>query len=504
MTKEHIYFVKGMHCASCEVLVEKKLLEINGIKSVEASTGKGQVTIEYEGDKPNSHYLTSLFKEENYTFFDQLNKEEDTRTKKSVNPTLFAFNIALFVIIGFLLLNKLNVSGILNVSSKSSLFAFFGFGLLAGLSSCAALVGGMVLSMSKQWQSIYSDKNTIYEKLQPHLLFNAGRIISYAIFGAMLGIIGSKLQISFTFTSFLVITVSFLMMALGLQMLGVKSFRKFQFALPKSITRYIANENNFKARQMPFIMGATTFFLPCGFTIIAQGIALLSGNWLQGSLIMLFFALGTAPMLLFIGLSSVKFSLKPHLTERFSKVAGFLVLFFALFNINNQMNVLGYTSLDDVLSFSQNKSQNTTLDEKDLPPIVDGKQIVKMNASSSGYRPNYIKVRAEVPVRWEITAGSSLGCGATIISSSLFSGSINLTPNQVSVKEFIPANPGRYKFSCSMGMITGIMEVVPQQRSAVVTATAVTVDADGVIPSGAKGCGCGGGGGGSCGGAKTN
>ncbi|MBI1866563.1 MAG: sulfite exporter TauE/SafE family protein, partial [Candidatus Staskawiczbacteria bacterium] len=219
---------------------------------------------------------------------------------------------------------------------------------------------------------------------QPHLLFNAGRIISYAVFGAVLGIIGSKLQISLAFTSFLVVTVSFLMIALSLQMLGVKSLRKFQFALPKSITRYIANENNFKAKQMPFMMGAATFFLPCGFTIIAQGIALLSGNWLQGSLIMLFFALGTAPMLLAIGLSSVKFSFKPHLAEKFSKVAGFLVLFFALYNINSQINVLGYKSLNNVLSFNQ------TADN--LPLVVSGKQVIKMAASGSGNNPNYFKV----------------------------------------------------------------------------------------------------------------
>lgn len=460
MNKEHTYFVKGMHCASCEILVEKKLLEINGIKSVEASTSNGRVTIEYEGEKPNNHYLNSLFKEENYTFFDKLKEEENTGIKKGVNPTLFAFNIAIFVIIGFLFLNRSDVSGFLSVSSKSSLPAFFGFGLLAGFSSCAALVGGMVLSMSKQWQSIYSDKNTNYEKLQPHLLFNAGRIISYAIFGAVLGMIGSKLQISLTFTSFLIITVSFLMVALGLQMLGVKSLRKFQFALPKSVTRYIANENNFKARQMPFMMGAATVFLPCGLTIIAQGIALLSGSWLQGFLIMLFFALGTAPMLLAIGLSSVKFSSKPHLAERFSKVAGFLVLFFALYNINSQINVLGYTSLSDVFASNQNKSQTAVVDAKDLPLISDGKQIIKMNASYSGYSPNYFKVRAGVPVRWEITAGSSPGCGGRIISSNLFSGSIDLTPGQVSVKEFTPQKPGRYKFSCSMGMITGIIEVV--------------------------------------------
>ena len=89
-------------------------------------------------------------------------------------------------------------------------------------------------------------------------------------------------------------------------------------------------------------MGAATFFLPCGFTITAQTIALISGSAVQGALIMGFFALGTAPMLLLIGLSSVKFFSKPHLSMVFSRVAGFLVLFFALYNIYSQINVLGW------------------------------------------------------------------------------------------------------------------------------------------------------------------
>jgi len=461
MTKEHIYKVEGMHCASCEILIEKKLLDLPNIKSVDASTGKGEVVVEYEGDRPNPEKLSNIFKEENYKFLDKkeektfVDSQKTTNVRKS-NTTLIAFNIAIFIIIGFLILQKIGIADFLSLNSASSLFAFFGFGLLAGISSCAALVGGIILSMSKQWQSLYPENMSTSKKLQPHLMFNFGRVASYIILGGVLGAIGSKLQISLQFTAFLIIAISFLMAVLGLQMLGVKAFRKFQIAAPKSATRYIANENNFQAKYAPFIMGALTFFLPCGFTITAQGLALLSGNVFSGALIMGAFALGTLPMLLFIGLSSVKFSSKPHLAEKFSKVAGFLVLFFALFNFSNQMNVLGFTGIDSIIGQGQ-----TIVDEKDLPPIVDGKQVIKMTAFASKDSPNYFKVRAGVPVRWEITAdASSSGCNSSIISNSLFSGSIPLTPGQVSVKEFTPQKVGKYRFSCQMGMISGIIEVV--------------------------------------------
>ena len=60
-TKEHIYYIKGMHCASCEVLIEKKLLELENIKSVEASTAKGEVLIEYEDKRPTLERLNEIF-----------------------------------------------------------------------------------------------------------------------------------------------------------------------------------------------------------------------------------------------------------------------------------------------------------------------------------------------------------------------------------------------------------------------------------------------------------
>lgn len=491
--KEKRYFVQGMHCASCELLIEKKLLSAKRIKSVEASAAKGEVVIEYTGGKPSLYKLNEIFKKDNYVFSD-----EPQESKNDSKSSLFInIGIALLIFLGFLGLNKLGLSGLVNVSSSSSLPAFFVFGLLAGVSSCAALVGGMILSMSKQWSNIYDSKESTLKKLQPHFMFNAGRLLSYIVLGAVLGAIGSKLQISLKFTSVLVIGVSAMMLLLALQMLGVKALRKFQVAMPKFITRYVADETNFQGRYMPSLMGALTFFLPCGFTITAQGLALISGSALQGGLIMFLFALGTAPGLLAIGLSSIKFSQKPHLSSRFLKIAGALVLFFAFSNINNQLNVLGVASLNNI--FIQSSSASS---KEGLAPIVNGKQVLKMDASSSGYSPNYFKIKAGLPVRWEITDTGTSGCTNAVISKGLFDGDIPLTPGQTSIKEFTASKPGKYKFSCWMGMVSGIIEVVDSNAAASQNGSSGGSSSgdEAVVPSGAKGCGCGGCGGGGSGG----
>lgn len=49
-TKERVYYINGMHCAACEILIEKKLIKRQNIHSVEASAGKDKVVIEYVGD----------------------------------------------------------------------------------------------------------------------------------------------------------------------------------------------------------------------------------------------------------------------------------------------------------------------------------------------------------------------------------------------------------------------------------------------------------------------
>jgi len=465
-TKEHTYYIKGMHCVSCEVLIEKKLLELENIKSVEASATKSELLIEYKDKKPPIEKLNELFKKEGYVFSDQPRKAMNGFKSREFFITL---GIGFLVIIGFIGLNKLGLTKLINVSSKSSLPMFFAFGLLAGISSCAALVGGLILSMSKQWGELYSDADSTWKKIQPHLIFNAGRLISYGVLGATLGIIGDKLNFSLKFGPILVIIVSIMMISLAFQMFGFKTFRKFQFTLPKFITRFIANESNFKGRYMPFLMGAFTFFLPCGFTITAQGLALISGNATQGALIMTLFALGTLPTLLFIGFSSVKFLQKPHLSENFLKIAGVLVLFFALYNINSQLNVLGISNLSD-LGVNSNQSSTTTQNislknEEGLAPIVNGKQILKMDASSRGYSPNYFKVKVGIPVRWEITDKGTSGCTNAVISKNLFEGEIPLTPGKTSFKEFTPTKPGKFKFSCWMGMISGIIEVVDKNNA---------------------------------------
>jgi len=219
---------------------------------------------------------------------------------------------------------------------------------------------------------------------------------------------------------------------------------------------------------MPMALGALTFLLPCGFTLTAEGLALISGNSLSGALIMLAFSLGTFLSLIAIGVSSVKFLEQPRKAEIFLKVAGVLILFFVAFNINSQLNVLGVKSLSDIKLPSV---KTKTIGIKSDQPAKDTKtennngdngkniQIIKMEASSRGYSPDSFTIKAGAPVRWEITDTGTSGCTNAVISPNLFKDVIQLTPGETAVKKFTPQNIGSYKFSCWMGMISGTIIV---------------------------------------------
>jgi sulfite exporter TauE/SafE/copper chaperone CopZ len=463
--KEHTYQVEGMHCPSCELAIEKRILKEEGVMFADASTAKGEVYIKYKDKRPTLKELNKIFDEEGYRFC-KIEEDEESGlgtirvSKRKLKEYLLAFLVAGVVILIYSQLQKAGVTSALSVNENSTLGLFFLFGLVAGLSSCAALVGGLILSMSKQWTETYEkqkNKTKDGKPLAPHLLFNIGRLISFALFGAILGGLGSFFSISLQASAILAILVAVIMLILGLQMLEVPFFKKIRIGLPKFISRWALKKEEIRSPMGPFILGAVTFFLPCGFTITAQSLALVSGSALRGALITTFFALGTLPILLIIGATSKKLTSKQQFADKFLKIAGVLVVIFSIYTFNSQLNLLGVRSLSDITISNSNKKEKST--EDDLPKIEDGYQVIEMSASSYGYSPEYFKVRAGVPVKWIITNNGVSGCTDAIISQGLFSGEIPIN-QKVVVKEFTPEKAGRYKFSCWMGMVTGVIEVV--------------------------------------------
>lgn len=465
-TKTCTYYVDGMHCASCEVMIEKKLLKQKNIKSVDASLSKGRVDFEYEGEKPDPKLFTQLLSESGYVFSEKHLKTEDIPLirkeygKVIVNieklKSLFSsIGISILVIFLFYIVSNSGLAGKVSLNGSSSYISFFIFGLIAGLSSCAALVGGLLLSLTKQWNEKYIDSESKIERFSPFLMFNSGRILSFIILGGLLGALGSALGISITSTSIsygiLVMLVSITMLVLGLQMLEVKWANKLRIAMPKFITKFIPDENSFTGKYIPFIIGALTFFLPCGFTLIAQGTALTSGSFLRGSLMMFSFVLGTLPVLAAISFASVSLSQRPKLNSMFLKVAGILVILFAVYNINSQLNSLGLFSLNDIRFVREEKNIKTA------PLDSNGVQIVKIVAEGFEYDfEGSSTIKSGVPAKLIVTNKGVDGCAVALSARGLINGYVLLKTGE-NVIDIGSPSVGTYKITCSMGMVKPII-----------------------------------------------
>ena len=90
----------------------------------------------------------------------------------------------------------------------------------------------------------------------------------------------------------------------------------------------------------PLLVGAVTFFLPCGFTQSMQFYALSTGNFLDGAMTMFVFSLGTLPVLALLSFSSSGLHNKKT-SGIFFKVSGLVVIFFALLNLASALTLAG-------------------------------------------------------------------------------------------------------------------------------------------------------------------
>lgn len=106
--------------------------------------------------------------------------------------------------------------------------------------------------------------------------------------------------------------------------------------------------------------------------------------------------------------------------------------------------------------------QVASQDISGLVPMVDGKQVIQMMVFGTRYDPGNFKVKAGIPVRWEITSSGQPGCasGAVIARGLVDPIYLNPTQGQIAVAEFTPQKPGIYRFSCTMNMVRGTIEVI--------------------------------------------
>ncbi|HEY1025493.1 MAG TPA: sulfite exporter TauE/SafE family protein [Sphingobacteriaceae bacterium] len=186
--------------------------------------------------------------------------------------------------------------------------AFF-TGLFASL-HCVAMCGPLMMALP------FSGRTAWYILLWQRLLYQAGRILTYAVLGALMGVAGKSITVLgfqqglSILSGLLLIVIAVFQFSKG-RIPGLVSIQaKFTAPVTRLLARYFAKPYG------SFVAGALNGLIPCGIVYMALATALSSGSVAEAARFMTFFGIGTTPLLLLSSVLPVilRKAIKPRLS----------------------------------------------------------------------------------------------------------------------------------------------------------------------------------------------
>jgi sulfite exporter TauE/SafE/plastocyanin domain-containing protein len=282
--------------------------------------------------------------------------------------------------------------------------------------------------------------------------------------------LGQVLTVSGRFQGAVQLAAGVFMVIMGINMLGIFQgsigtiLRRFNLRLPAVFAKKADGQKG--GNKSPLVIGLLNALMPCGPLQAMQLYALSTGSPIAGGFSMFLFSMGTVPLMFGIGaLSSV---LSKKFTLRVMKAGAVLVTVLGMTMFTNGWNLAGinFNPFDSIAAaFNPFASAGGAAEAGTFEPVIEkGYQIV--NSSLSGGRYPAITVQQGIPVRWTINApqGSINGCNNRMIIRE-YKIEHRFKPGE-NIIEFTPDKPGRFSYSCWMGMIRSSITVVAKGERA--------------------------------------
>lgn len=361
-----------------------------------------------------------------------------------------------------------------------NLLLIFLTGLTTGGLSCLAMQGGLLSSviagqkkqeredvLSKPAKSKHAaiQQSTVaptsFDQMDwmPVAMFLVAKLVAHVILGFLLGLLGSAITLSLGVRLFFQIFTALFMFATAMNLLNVHPiFRYVVFQPPKFIQKMVRNSSKSKALFAPAMLGFLTIFIPCGITQAMEVLAINSGNPISGALIMFAFVLGTTPLFALLGVATAKLSEGWY--QKFTRVASIALILMAMYSINGVLLVLNspitFNSITRPVTYFFSDERFA---ERSAVGVVDGVQQVTIQIGNYGYEPSYIRVKKGIPVQLTLNSVDTYSCALAFVFREY---GINtfLESTDTETLTFTPDKTGKFPFTCSMGMYTGVFEVV--------------------------------------------
>src|SRR4051812_47912184 len=186
------------------------------------------------------------------------------------------------------------------------LLAVLGASLLGSV-HCAAMCGGFVCLYSGLRAGASPQR-----EVAPHVAYNAGRLVSYLLLGVIAGSLGSRIDQLGLLASVgrLAAIISGTLMAVwgAMTLLAASGVRVPQPGVPRLLQTTLGAALLRVRGQSPTVRGAATglvtTLLPCGWLYVFVATAGGTGRVPDAVLVMLFFWLGTLPMMAAVGVGA--------------------------------------------------------------------------------------------------------------------------------------------------------------------------------------------------------
>ena len=348
-----------------------------------------------------------------------------------------------------------------------NLWVIFLTGLTVGGLTCLVVQGGLlasVIALREEESSTRIGKHALYATTA----FLFSKFIAYVLLGFILGAFGGAINIGGRVQTLIQLAAGIYMVLVALNLLNIHPIFRFVIIQPpRFLTRLVRNQSKSKDIFAPALLGAMTIFIPCGTTLAMEALVISSANAFVGATVMAVFILGTMP--LFFGIGVVTSFMGEAFKSRFLKLAAVAVIYLGITSINGAL-----VSLDSQFSiqaltekFPISISIGGPIEEQvdyQTQEATQSSQLAttqdaQIEITSSGYQPDYIRVRNGEKATLTLKSVDAYSCASAFRIPSLGI-SRNLGPNGTEEISFTPSQTGKIQFNCSMGMYRGVIEVI--------------------------------------------
>ncbi|MCK5872548.1 MAG: sulfite exporter TauE/SafE family protein [Methylococcales bacterium] len=318
----HIKFnVLEMVCSGCETIIEEAFEKVDGVKKIKADYPTASVDVSFNPKKISVGKIQKIIVEKGYPI---------AKIAKKKRPAWITYLIMLttILILAAVLFFAKKVSHqftLPDLSSNLSNGMVFVVGLISGL-HCLGMCGGFVMNYTAQ--DVKAQRST----WRSHLLYGIGKTSSYALFGALFGLLGSLVSITPFAQGVTNLVAGGFLVLFGLNMLNVFSILRYvRIKQPVSVAK-LAIKGRQRTRSPFFIGFFSGLLLGCGPLQAMYVMAAGTADPLVGAKILTLFGLGTLPALFSFGFLMQCFSSKA--THRFFQLSGVLLIIVGIMMLN--------------------------------------------------------------------------------------------------------------------------------------------------------------------------